>query len=47
VAGKRQKPLIIVCGTDGRETRQRSVDLQGFSENAFLADSEKFQNAGQ
>ncbi|GAA1293675.1 hypothetical protein Psi02_42790 [Planotetraspora silvatica] len=47
VAAEWQKPLMIVCGMDGRETRQRSVDLQGFSENALLADSEKYQNAGQ
>ncbi|MFD0730435.1 hypothetical protein ACFQ0J_05340 [Planotetraspora mira] len=47
MAAERQKPLMIVCGRDRRETRQRSVDLQGFSENAILANSEKYQNAGQ
>jgi hypothetical protein len=47
VAAKRQKPLITVYTMDGRETRQRSVDLQSFSENAFLANSEKYKNAGQ
>ncbi|WP_204073870.1 hypothetical protein [Planotetraspora phitsanulokensis] len=46
MSAKRQKPPITVCVTDGRETRQLSVDLQRFSEIAFNADSEKYRMQG-
>jgi hypothetical protein len=46
-AAKRQKPLIAVCGMDGGEITQRSVDLHSFSEKALLADFENHLNVGQ